>query len=174
MAMETKQIIPIELIEKRIFMIRGFKVMIDADLAEMYCIPTKEFNKAVNRNLNRFPDDFMFELSQEEFDNLRFQFGTSSWGGRRYLPYAFTEHGVAMLSSVLKSPRAVAMNIAIIRAFIKLRELLATHKELAQKMIELERIQREHGEDITDLYSIIKMLIEEPKKPSNSIGFLAP
>ena len=160
--------------------------MIDADLAEMYQVPTKRLNEQVKRNIERFPADFMFQLTAEEFGNLRSQIATSStvignWsqiatssethGGIRYLPYAFTEHGVAMLSSVLKSPRAVAMNIAIIRAFIKLREMLATHKDLAQKMIELEKVQKEHGADIADLYSIIKMLIDEPVKPKAAIGF---
>ena len=121
-------LVSVESIERRIYLIRGHKVMFDSDLAQLYQVETKNLNKAVRRNLNRFPEDFMFQLGKEEFDNLRFQFGTSSlgYGGRRYLPYAFTEHGVAMLSSVLNSGRAVQMNILIIRAFIRMRDMLGT------------------------------------------------
>lgn len=127
--------------------VRGQKVMIDSDLAQLYQLETKTLNKAVARNLDRFPEDFMFRLSKEEFDNLRLQIGTSSsgYGGRRYLPYAFTEHGVAMLSSILNSSRAVQMNILIIRAFIKMKDLLATHKDLAARVEKLETNQRRHG-----------------------------
>ena len=124
-------------IERRIYLIRKQKVMLDSDLAELYGVETFNLNKAVKRNIDRFPDDFMFQLSQEEAESLRFQIGmskVSGRGGRRYLPYAFTEQGVAMLSSVLNSKRAVQVNIAIMRAFVKLRELLATHKDLAQKL----------------------------------------
>jgi phage regulator Rha-like protein len=132
--------VPVEIIERRIYLIRGQKVMLDSDLAEIYQVPTKSLNLAVRRNTERFPGDFMFQLSKEEFENLRFQIATSSsgYGGRRYQPYAFTEHGVAMLSSVLKSKRAVQMNIVIIRAFVKLREMLGTHKDLAHKMEQVE------------------------------------
>jgi len=163
--------IPIELIERRIYLIRGHKVMLDADLAELYQVTTGNLNKAVNRNRDRFPEDFMFRLTAGETENLRFQFGSSRWGGRRYLPYAFTEHGVAMLSSVLNSPRAVQMNILIIRAFVKLREMLATHKDLARKITDLERQQKEHGHQLAAVYSIIKRMIEVPTKPKNPIGF---
>jgi hypothetical protein len=162
---------PVEMIERRIFLIRGQKAMLDNDLAELYQVPTKVFNQAVKRNLDRFPEDFMFSITKEEFENLRSQFVTSSWGGRRYLPYAFTEHGVAMLSSVLNSLRAVQMNILIIRAFVKLREVLATHKDLARKMEELERQQKEHGQQLAAVYSIVKRLIDIPAKPHNPIGF---
>jgi hypothetical protein len=117
-------------IERRIYIVRGQKVLIDNDLALLYRVPTKIFNQAVRRNMARFPADFMFQLSSDETENLRSQIVTSSWGGRRYLPLVFTEQGVAMLSSVLKSERAIQVNIAIMRAFVKLRELLATHKEL--------------------------------------------
>jgi phage regulator Rha-like protein len=124
-----KVLIPTEIIEKKILLIRGEKVMLDADLAELYAVETKMLVRAVKRNIDRFPEDFMFQLAEEEFQNLRFQFGTSSqWGGRRYLPYVFTEQGVAMLSSVLNSERAVQVNIAIMRTFVKLRELLSTNK----------------------------------------------
>jgi len=135
-------------IESRILLIRGQKVMLDADLAELYEVETKELNRAVKRNIERFPDDFMFQLSAEEFDNLRFQFGTSSlksqigtsrWGGRRYPPYAFTEQGVAMLSSVLRSSRAIQVNIAIMRTFVQLRQMLSTNAELSRKLVAMEK-----------------------------------
>jgi phage regulator Rha-like protein len=164
-------LVPAEFVERRIYLIRGRKVMLDADLAELYEVETKNVNKAVRRNFDRFPEDFMFQLNKEEFENLRFQFGTSSWGGRRYLPYAFTEHGVAMLSSVLSSQRAVQMNILIIRAFIKLREMLASHKDIARKIEDLERQQREHGEQLDAVYSIVTQLIEPPVQPKRRIGF---
>lgn len=112
----------VTLIQHKIHEIRGHKVMLDFDLAELYEVETKNLNKAVKRNFNRFPEDFMFQLTKDKMDNLRFQFGTSSWGGSRYLPYAFTEQGVAMLSSVLKSDKAVEVNIAIMRAFVFVRQ----------------------------------------------------
>jgi hypothetical protein len=164
-------LVPVESIENRIFLIRGQKVILDADLSELYQVPTKVFNQAVKRNLGRFPEDFMFQLTKIEFENLKSQFVTSNRGGRRYIPYAFTEHGVAMLSSVLKSERAVQMNILIIRAFVKIREMLATHKELAHKIDCLERKQRLHGEQLAAVYSILKRLIEMPAKSQNPIGF---
>jgi len=160
-----------ELIERRISLIRGHKVMIDADLADLYQVTTGNLNLAVKRNLDRFPEDFMFQLTGKEFETLRFQSAISNRGGRRYLPYAFTEHGVAMLSSVLSSQRAVQMNILIIRAFIKLREMLATHKELARKIEDLERQQKEHGSQLAAVYSIVKRLIEIPPKSPKPIGF---
>jgi hypothetical protein len=166
--------VPLEIIERRILLVRGQKVMLDVDLAELYQVPTKVFNQAVKRNPGRFPEDFMFQLTKEEFEYLRSQFVTSNVsgrGGRRYLPFAFTEHGVAMLSSVLNSQRAVQMNILIIRAFIKLREMLATHKDLARKMEELERRQKAQGQQIAEVCSIVKMLIAVPAKPQNPIGF---
>ncbi|OIO83102.1 MAG: DNA-binding protein [Gallionellaceae bacterium CG1_02_56_997] len=126
-------------IESKILFIRGQKVMLDANLAELYEVETKELNRAVKRNFERFPDDFMFQLSAEEFDNLRFQFGTSRWGGRRYPPYAFTEQGVAMLSSVLRSSRAIQVNIAIMRTFVQLRQMLSTNAELSRKLMAMEK-----------------------------------
>jgi phage regulator Rha-like protein len=165
--------VPVELIERRIYLIRGKKVMIDSDLAELYQVLTKNLNLAVRRNPDRFPEDFMFQLTRAEAESLRLQSATSkaARGGRRYLPYAFTEHGVAMLSSVLKSQRAVQMNILIIRAFIKLREVLACHKDLARKMEDLEREQREQGRQLAAVFSIVKKLIEVPASPQNPIGF---
>jgi len=162
-----------DLLERRIFLIRGVKVMLDSDLAELYEVDTKSLNRAVNRNIDRFPNDFCFKLNKQEIQNLRYQIGTSSsgYGGRRYLPYVFTEHGVAMLSSVLKSERAVIMSLFIIRAFVKLREMLATHKDLANKMEKLEMEQREQGEQLDVVYSIVKRLIDEPQKDKEPIGF---
>src|SRR5437879_4304037 len=123
-------LIPTERIEKAILLIREHKVMLDSDLADLYGVETKTLVRAVKRNVERFPEDFMFQLTQEEFDHLRYQFGTSSvWGGRRYAPYAFTEQGVAMLSSVLRSKRAIEVNVAIMRAFVRLREMLISNKD---------------------------------------------
>ena len=147
--------------------------MRDSDLARLYKVPTKVLNLAVKRNLKRFPEDFMFQLTLDEQDCLRFQNETSKGGrgGRRYLPYVFTEHGVAMLSSVLKSERAVQMNIAIIRAFIKLREVLASHKELAQRLDDVERKYQKHDHELTSVFEAIRNLIRVPDKPKRRIGF---
>ncbi|MDE2041195.1 MAG: ORF6N domain-containing protein [Patescibacteria group bacterium] len=130
-------------------------------------------NKAVSRNRKRFPTDFAFRLSKTEYGSLRFQIGTSNTGkgGRRYAPHAFTEHGVAMLSAVLKSQRAVEMSLYIVRAFIKLREMLATHKDLAAKMAELEKTQQIHGEHLTKVFQILKQLLTEPTTKKEPIGF---
>jgi ORF6N domain len=153
-ASEQNPAVPVELIQQRIYLMRGQKVMLDADLAELYEVSTGNLNLAVRRNPTRFPLDFMFQLTKEEFENLRLQIATSSWGGRRYLPFAFTEHGVAMLSSVLGSERAVQMNILIVRAFVKLRDMLATHKHFARRIAKLETNQKQHA-------SVITMLVEE-------------
>ena len=159
-------------IERRIFVIRGQKVMVDSDLADLYRVPTKVFNQAVKRNLNRFPKDFMFRLSGKEMEILRSQIVTSSWGGRRHMPYAFTEQGVAMLSSVLNSDRAVYVNIAIMRAFVKLREILTTHRELAQKIEELERKYKQHDDKIQAVFDAIRQLLQAPTvPPKRRIGF---
>lgn len=165
--------VPVELIERRIYLIRGHKVMLDSDLADLYQVETFNLNKAVKRNLDRFPEDFMFQLTKEEAESLTFQIGMSKKGrgGRRTLPYVFTEHGVAMLSSVLNSDRAVQMNILIIRAFIKLREMIASHKDLARKIEEIERTQKKQGQQIS---AIIQHLIEVPAKPKRAIGFQPP
>jgi phage regulator Rha-like protein len=170
-----------ELIQRRIYLFRGEKVMLDADLAELYNVPTKALNLAVRRNADRFPADFMFQLAPEEFENLRFQNETSSWGGRRYAPFAFTEHGVAMLSSVLKSKRAVQMNIVIVRAFMKLRQMLATHKDLARKMELLESKQRDQAAllsiVIKDIENLEKSVahgfrsLQSPRRRKPRIGF---
>ena len=131
--------IPVERIQRSILLIRGQKVMLDADLADLYKVETKALNRAVTRNADRFPDDFMFLLTDEEAEILRCQFGTSSWGGRRYRHRVFTEQGVAMLSSVLRCNRAIRVNIEIMRAFVQLRQLLSSHADLASKMTVLEK-----------------------------------
>jgi ORF6N domain-containing protein len=149
--------------------------MLDAHLAELYQVPTGILNLAVRRNPARFPVDFMFRLTAEEFQNLRLQFATSSWGGRRYLPYVFTEHGVAMLSSVLNSERAVQMSILIIRAFVKMRELLASHKNLATRVGKLEVSQKRHASVINLLAEEIDDLKRPPAEPARRrIGFRPP
>jgi phage regulator Rha-like protein len=172
--MAPSEIIPVESIERKIYLIRGHKVMLDSDLAELYQVPTKALNQAVRRNLDRFPADFMFQLNDEELENLRSQIVTSSGshGGRRYAPFAFTEHGVAMLSSVLASKRAIQLNILIVRAFIRLREYLATHKDLARKMEDVERTQQEHSAHIEQIYGCIQRLLEPVPEPSKRrMGF---
>lgn len=146
------------------------KVMLDSDLAELYEVKTGMLTRAVKRNIDRFPEDFMFQLTKEEFDILRCQFGTSSrWGGRRYPPYAFTEQGVAMLSSVLRSPRAVRVNIEIMRAFVRLRQLIGSHEQLARKLASLER---KYDQQFKVVFDAIRELMapSEPKK-SRRIGF---
>jgi hypothetical protein len=145
--------------------VRGKKVMLDKDLAQLYGVKTKVLLQSVKRNAKRFPEDFMYQLTKEEVANLRSQFVTSSWGGQRYLPYAFTEQGIAMLSSVLNSERAIMVNIAIMRAFVKLRELLLTHKELATKIEELERKYQSHESDIQLIFQAIRKLLEPPDEP---------
>jgi hypothetical protein len=167
--------VPVEVIERRIYLIRGQKVMLDSDLAALYQVPTKRLNEQVRRNRSRFPEDFMFQLSGDETESLRSQIATSKAGpgGRRYLPYVFTEHGVAMLSSVLNSERAVQMNILIIRAFIQLREILATHKDLACKIEELERRQQVQAADIAAVYNLVEKLVAPPRERRHRpIGFI--
>lgn len=165
--------VPIELIERRIYLIRGHKIMLDSDLAELYQVETRVLIQAVKRNQARFPQDFMFQLGLAEAKSLRSQFVTSNAGrgGRRYLPYAFTEQGVAMLSTVLSSQRAIQVNIAIMRAFVRVRELLATHKDVAQKLEVIERTQKEHGAHISAIWKAIQKLIEPPASPKRRIGF---
>jgi hypothetical protein len=174
--MSLPEAVPAEFIERKIYLIRGCKVMLDSDLAELYEVPTKALNQAVRRNLDRFPPDFMFQLNNEELENLRSQSVTSSssHGGRRNAPYAFTEHGVAMLSSVLASKRAVALNTLIIRAFVRLREYLATHKDFARKLEDIERTQHEHSAHIEQIYGYIQRLLEPPSEGAKRrIGFMA-
>jgi phage regulator Rha-like protein len=164
-----KSLVPVERIEKAILLIRRQKVMLDVDLAALYGVETKMLVRAVKRNINRFPTDFMFQLNKEEFDNLRFHFGTSSdWGGRRYPPYAFTEQGVAMLSSVLHSQRAIQVNIEIMRAFIRLRQMLASHVELARK---LDALEKKYDAQFKQVFEAIRQLMVPPEPKRRPIGF---
>jgi len=190
--MVSKQsLVPADRIEKAILLVRRQKVMLDADLARLYGVETKVLVQAVKRNIERFPEDFMFQLnkeeadflrsqivtlekgrgqlSREEFDDLRSQSVTSSdWGGRRYPPYAFTEQGVAMLSSVLRSQRAVQVNIEIMRAFIRLRQMLASHAELARK---LDALEKKYDAQFKDVFEAIRQLMAPPEKKRRAIGF---
>ena len=167
--------IPAERIEQKIYLIRGHKVMLDRDLADIYGVQTFRLNEAVKRNLRRFPADFMFQLTREEANSLTSQIAMSKpmgRGGRRTPPYVFTEQGVAMLSSVLNSERAVQMNILIMRAFVKLREVLATHMDLARAIEDIRRRQDDHGEQITAIIETInQLLLPEPVPPKRRIGF---
>jgi hypothetical protein len=159
-----------ERIEGLILLIRGEKVMLDADLAKLYGVETRVLVQAIRRNIDRFPDDFTFQLSKEEFGNLRSQTVISSqWGGRRYPPYAFTEQGVAMLSSVLRSKRAVLVNVQIMRTFVRLRQILSSHADLARKLAALER---KYDRQFKVVFDAIRQLMEPPTKPKRKpIGF---
>jgi hypothetical protein len=168
----NKGIVSAEQIALRIRLFRGQKVLLDSDLARLFDVTTGNLNKAVNRNRERFPKDFVFQLTAEEAQNLIFQIGRSKGrGGRRHLPYAFTEQDVAMLSSVLQSERAVKINIAIMRAFVKLREMLETNRELSRKFSELAQRVGKHDEEITAILEAIRQLIAPPKKARREIGF---
>jgi len=168
-------IIPVGRIEQRILLIRGERVMLDADLAALYGVQTKNLVKAVKRNIERFPEDFMFQLTPAEFRALRFQFGTSksARGGRRYAPYAFTEHGAIMAASVLNTEQAVRVSVYVVRAFVKLRQFISQHKELAHKLAELERRLQNHDEQIVALVEAIRELMvpPPPKQGRKRIGF---
>lgn len=158
MEIEKKLTLPDEIVMEKIHLIRGKKVMLDEDLAELYDVETKRLNEQIKRNIARFPEDFMFQLSQKEFENLKSQIATSSWGGRRKLPYAFTEQGVAMLSGVLHSERAIKVNIHIIRVFSQMREILASQNEILKKLEELERKDIEQDDNIILILEYIKQL----------------
>jgi len=168
-------IIPVGRIEERILLIRGERVMLDADLAALYGVQTKNLVKAAKRNIERFPEDFMFQLTPAEFRDLRFQFGTSNTGrgGRRYAPYAFTEHGAIMAASILSTDRAVRVSVYVVRAFVKLRQFISEHKELARKLAELERRLQGHDEQILALMEAIRELMvpPPPKEGRKRIGF---
>ncbi len=179
-AMRAKNLIPLEGIERRIYMIGGHKVMLDSDLAAIYGVSTKRLNEQVKRNAGRFPTDFMFRLTKEETQMLqdaklapylKSQIATSRWGGRRYFPIVFTEHGAVMLASVLNSPTAIQASVQVVRAFVKLREIVSAHKELAVKLTELERKVEGHDEHIQSLFDAIRELMEPPVKPKPQIGF---
>jgi len=156
-------------ISQRIHTLRGHRVMLDADLAELYCVPTKRLNEAVRRNATRFPEDFMFRLTEDEVEILRSQFATSRlWGGRRYFPYVFTEQGVAMLSSVLNSEQAIQVNIAIMRAFVRMRRMLVSNEELARKV---DALEGKYDAQFRVVFDAIRALMEPPKTPRRRIGF---
>lgn len=170
--MEDSQqsVVPKERIENLIVLVRGRKVMLDQDLADLYGVETKRLVQAVKRNPDRFPEDFMFQLTKDEFDILRSQIVTSKQrGGRRYAPYAFSEQGVAMLSSVLNSRRAIHVNIEIMRAFVRLRKMLASHVELSRK---LEELEKKYDSKFKVIFDILKRLMEPPDKKKRPIGFL--
>ncbi len=164
--------VPDEMIVNKIYLVKGKKVMLDKDLAELYNVTTGNLNKAVKRNIKRFPGDFMFQLTEEEFKNLIFQFGRSSWGGIRKPPYAFTEQGVAMLSGVLSSDIAIDVNIRIIRIFTKLREMLLTHTDILQKLDQLEKQVVQNSEDIQMIFTTLKQFLIPPEQANRRrIGF---
>ena len=169
-------LIPEEVIMSKIYVIRGKKVMLDMDLSELYGVETKQLKRAVRRNQKRFPLDFMFELSQGEFENLRCQSGTSSWGGVRYPPMAFTEQGVAMLSSVLNSDRAILVNIQIIRIFTRMREMLLSHRDILEKLSLIEHNIADHDDKILLIFEYLKQLEQDrqqqqEQKERKRIGF---
>ena len=179
MANATKALVLAEEnILNRIHLIRGKKIMLDYDLSEMYGVETKQLKRQVRRNIERFPDDFMFELTENEIEILRSQIGTSRWGGTRYLPMAFTEQGVAMLSSVLNSPTAIEANIQIIRVFCKMRELLLTNKDILikleqieKRMIKQDNKMKKYEVDIQIIFEALKELVNPTQEPRPRIGF---
>jgi hypothetical protein len=173
---ENSAMLPDEVITSKIYLIRNTKVMLDKDLAELYGVLTGNLNKAVKRNSKRFPDDFMFQLTKEEFENLKFQFGISSWGGTRSLPYAFTEQGVAMLSGILTSDRAIKVNIQIMRIFTKVRELLTDNLSVKLEIEEIKKKLQNQDKNIELVFSYLDELIEkhENPKPRRRIGFHLP
>ena len=168
MAKKATSIIPIERIQQCIYLVRKQKVMLDKDLAALYGVQTRDLNKAVSRNLDRFPQDFMFGLTKAEFENLKFHFGTSSWGGTRKLPRVYTEQGVAMLSSVLRSKRAVEVNIAIMRTFVQLRRILADNALLRRK---IEAMERKYDEKFQLVFEVLGHMVKVDKKPKKPFGF---
>ncbi|MFT5387680.1 MAG: phage regulator Rha-like protein [Candidatus Omnitrophota bacterium] len=164
--------IPEEVILTKVHYVRGIKVMLDRDLAMLYGVTTGNLNKAVKRKSERFPEDFMFQLNQDEIESLRFQSGSLKRGQhRKYLPYVFTQEGIAMLSSVLNSKQAVSVNIAIMRVFVKLRQIMMTHKDLATQYRELRRQVSGHDKSIKAILEAMRLLMEEPKNPKGKIGF---
>jgi len=162
-------LVPLESITSKILLLRGAKVMLDRDLADLYGVETKALKQAVRRNIERFPDDFMFEITKDEQEILRSQIVTSSWGGTRYLPMAFTEQGVAMLSSVLNSKQAIQVNIQIMRAFTTLRQMLATHDDLRRK---IEDMEAKYDEQFRVVFEALRQLLETEEQPERRIGFV--
>jgi hypothetical protein len=162
-----------QVLGSRILEVRGQRVLLDSDLADLYEVDTKRLNEQVKRNAERFPADFMFQLSPEEFADLKSQFATSSWGGRRTRPYAFTEHGAIMAASVLNSKRAVEMSVYVVRAFVQLRDLLSSQKVLAEQVAKLERRVGHHDNSLAEIIDALRNLMERPAPAKRSIGFTA-
>ena len=173
MARKKAVLVPLEHISQSVLLLRGQRVLLDADLAALYSVETRRLNEQVRRNRARFPADFIFELTKEEFANLKSQFATSSWGGRRKRPLAFTEHGAIMAATVLNSPRAVEMTIHVVRAFLELRNLLASNRQLAEKFAQLERKVASHDRAIVDIVKAIRQLMHPPLPKKRPIGFTA-
>lgn len=165
---EKVVLVPVGRIEAIVVVLRGDRVILDRDIASLYGVPTKVLLQATRRNLDRFPEDFMFQLTEEETSDLRYQIGTSSWGGRRYRPYAFTEQGVAMLSSVLRSERAVQVNIEIMRTFVRLRRMMASRQDLAHK---LEALEERYDEQFRVVFDALRELMAAPEPSDRPIGF---
>ena len=166
-----KALVTDESIINKIYHIRQQKVMLDSDLAEMYGVEARVLNQAVKRNIERFPSDFMFRLTQKEFDNLKSQIVTSSWGGKRKLPYVFTEQGVSMLSGVLNSPVAIQVHIRIIRIFSKMKEMMLSHKDILFKLEKMEKDVKENNENIAMIFEALKQLLNPPQPKRRLIGF---
>ena len=183
--MSAAHLLPLEAITQRIVVLREQKVLLDADLAALYGVETRRLNEQVRRNRARFPEDFIFELTVEEFANLKSQFATSSWGGRRKLPMAFTEHGAIMAATVLNTPRAVEVSVYVVRAFVRLRELVGSHRELAKRLDELEEktealamshetFSRNTRNQLKQVFDALRELMTPPDPPKRPIGFIAP
>ena len=183
--MSAPQLLPLEAVTQRIVVLREQKVLIDADLAALYGVETRRLNEQVRRNRGRFPEDFIFELTPEEFANLKSQFATSSWGGRRKLPLAFTEHGAIMAATVLNTPRAVEVSVYVVRAFVKLRELVGSHLELARRLDDLEQktealamnhdtFSRNTRNQLKQVFDALRELMTPPDPPKRPIGFINP
>lgn len=164
-------VVPVERIEKSIYLVRGEKVMLDEDLAELYGTTTSRLNEQVTRNIERFPEDFAFHLSIQEFRNLKSHSATSSWGGRRKPPRAFTEHGALMAASVLNTPVAVQSSVQVVRTFIRMRALIDSHRAVAQKLHEMEKTLGRHDKEIRAVFEAVRQLLATPEKPKRRIGF---
>lgn len=173
---EKLVVVPDELVMNKIYLIRSLKVMIDSDLAELYQVTTGNLNKSVNRNIKRFPDDFMFQLTEIEFKNLMFQNGISSWGGKRKLPYVFTEQGVSMLSGILNSDRAIAVNIQIMRVFTKIRQMVADNTDLRLDIEKIKNKLDNQDKNIEIVFRYLDELLEKKENPKerNKIGYKMP
>jgi hypothetical protein len=170
--MKSESLIPTEYIENRILLIRGEKIIIDTHLASIYGVSTKALLQATKRNIDRFPEDFMFQLTAKEKKDLKSHFRSEDWGGRRYLPYAFTEHGAIMAASILRSKRAVKASIYVVRAFVKMKQIISSHKDLAEKIDELERNVVTHDKAIVSLFDAIRKMMAAPEPKKRKIGFI--